>query len=481
MNIEGKVARGVSWLALFKFVSQFFSWLVTIIVARLLLPEDYGLMAMATIITGYAEIFSELGLGAAIIQRPNLNKTDLSSIFWFTMIVSLFFCLFSFAVAPITAHIFNEPRVLPLTQAVSVIFIISGLQIVPLNLLKKDLNFKTVGFIEMIGSMVACGSMLIMAYCGAGVWTLLGGRMINGVTRVLMLYYHALWRPSFHFRFKEAASYIRFGIVVSVSQSFYYLFEKSDKFFAGRAWSSQLVGYYSFAQQLALIPTEKIVSLINQVSFTAFSKLQDDKEAFNQLYLKIVEFTSTIVFPLYVGGFLVADELIVLLIGQQWLPAVFLFKFLCLAQIPRSINAINNFVHISRGEPNLGLFINVVLSISMAISFYFAVQFGLNAIVLPWLTTYSLICFGWIVFTVKKIEVNFFSYLTRLFHPAMATTIMLLAVIIIKKYLYGIETVLEYKVIVLVATVVIGGFVYIGYFMLFNRHIFSMIKNLKKA
>ena len=168
MSIEGKLTRGVSWLALFKTLSQSFSWIVTIVVARLLVPEDYGLMAMATIITGYAEIFSELGLGAAIIQRPDLKKKDMSSIFWFAMGVSLFFVLFCFLAAPVTARIFHEPRILPLTQAVSVVFLISGLRIVPLNLLKKDLNFKTVGFIEMIGSVVSCCSMLVMAYFGQG-------------------------------------------------------------------------------------------------------------------------------------------------------------------------------------------------------------------------------------------------------------------------------------------------------------------------
>lgn len=481
MSVEARLIKGVSWLAMFKLLSQSFSWVVTIIVARWLLPEDYGLMAMATIITGYAEIFSELGLGAAIIQRPDLKKKDLSSIFWFAMFIAVCLALFCFVAAPITAQLFNEPRVLPLTQAVSVIFVIAGLQIVPLNLLKKDLNFKSVGLIEMVGSIVACCSMLVLAYCGAGVWTLLGGRIINGTTRVSLLYYRASWWPVIHFNFKEAVSYLRFGIVVAASQSFYYLFEKSDKFFAGRVWNSQMVGYYSLAQQLALIPTEKVVSLINQVSFTAFSQLQDDKGEFNELYLKVVEFTSIIVFPLYVGGFLVGEELIVLLLGHQWLPIVFLFKFLCLAQIPRAINAINNFVHIARGEPGLGLYINLIMTVGMGISFYFAVQKGLHAIVVPWLTTYVLACLGWIIFTVKRIEVGLYNYVARLLHPFLATVVMFWVINTLKKYLYSTGTVFDNRLIVLVASVVVGGIFYVSYFLLFNRQALTMIRNLRKA
>lgn len=480
MSIESKLAKGVSWLALFKTLSQSFSWLVTIIVARLLVPEDYGLMAMATIITGYAEIFSELGLGAAIIQRSDLQKNDVSSIFWFAMGISFVFALFCFVAAPVTANLFHEPRILPLTQAVSVIFLISGLRIVPLNLLKKDLNFKKVGFIEMIGSVVSCSSMLVMAYFGAGVWTLLGGRIINGITRVLLLFYYTSWRPSFYFNWKEVILYIHFGLVVSISQSCYYLFEKSDRFFAGRAWNSQLVGYYSLALQLASIPTEKVVSLINQVSFTAFSQLQNDQERFNSLYLKIVGITSTIILPLYVGGYMVGEELIIVLLGSKWLSVVFLFKFLCLAQIPRSTNAINNFVHISRGEPQLSLYINIVLAISMSVSFYLAVQNGLEAMVIPWITTYTLVCAGWIIFTIKRIGVSFFSYCTRLFHPIVATGAMFLSITLVKNY-YSLVVIGEHRLIVLVGSIIVGAFVYFSYFMIFNKQIFQSLKTLRKG
>ena len=442
----------------------------------------FGLMAMATIITGYAEVFSELGIGAAIIQRSTIKENELASVFWFGLILSVFFALFCFVAAPITAHMFNEPRVLPLTKAVAIIFIISGVQIVPVNLLKKDLNFKAIGLIEMVGAIVACCTMVLMAHFGAGVWTLLSGPIMNGFTKMLMVYHRTEWKPSIHFNFKEALSFIQFGIIVAASRSFYYMFEKSDKFFAGRVWSSQLIGYYSFAQQLAMIPTEKIVSLINQVSFSAFSQLQNDKDEFNKLYLKIIEFTAIIVLPLYIGSFLVAEELIIFLIGQQWLPAVVLFKFLCLAQIPRSINAVNNFVHISRGEPKLSLYINVVLTISMAISFYFAVQKGLNAIVIPWVTTYALISCGWIVFTLKKIGLNFSAYIISLLHPAIATAIMFLTVTISKRFFYSTIIDLEgdLRLLVLVSSIIFGGGTYVGYFLLFNRQVLKTIKNLRK-
>ena len=222
------------------------------------------------------------------------------------------------------------------------------------------------------------------------------------------------------------------------------------------------------------------MSLINQVSFTAFSQLQHDKDKFNSLYLKIVGIITTIILPLYVGGFMVGEELILLFLGQKWLSAIFLFKFLCLAQIPRAINAINNFVHISRGEPQLSLFVNIALAISMAVSFYFAVQYSFEAMVVPWVTTYALVCIGWILFTIKRIGVSFVSYCTRLIHPILATGSMYLAIFFVKKYCTFVVDG-DGHLIVLLSSVIVGAFVYLSYLMIFDRKKFQVLKTLRKG
>ena len=188
MSVEIKAVKGATWLAIFKFSSQVVSWVATVIVARLLVPDDYGLMAMATIITGYAFIFNELGLGQAIIQSPRVTEKQLSSVFWFSMLLSLFFALFALLVAYPTAFIFNETRVVPLTQTTSILFILSGLQIVPQALLRKEMEFSSIVYIDMIGALVSCICMVIIANLGAGVWTLIGGHIIRSFTRLVLLY-----------------------------------------------------------------------------------------------------------------------------------------------------------------------------------------------------------------------------------------------------------------------------------------------------
>jgi O-antigen/teichoic acid export membrane protein len=468
MSIEKIAFKGASWLALFRFISQLFSWSVTVIVARILTPDDYGLMAMATIITGYAMLFNELGLGAAIIQRNDISEKELSSVFWFSMVVSALFALSTFAVAYPTAWIFNEPRVVPITMTVSVIFIINGLQIVPSSLMKKEMNFKTFGMIEMIGIIISCCGMLLIATLGGGVWTLIGGYIIKGIINLILFYVYQGWFPGFHFNFLEVKHFISFGILVSLGGSFHYIFVQSDRFFAGRAWASTILGYYAFACQLALIPTDKIVTLINQVSFSVFSKLKDSKEEFNRFYLNINKMTATLVLPLFIGGYLVGEEIIKLLLNEQWWPIITLFQYLCLAQIITSLNAVNNFVHTAQGRPIWRLYFYATCAILMSVSFYFAVQHGMNAILIPWFTTYLCICIAWVILTLRQIQIPVSIYVKNLYIPICATSFMAVAVLFSGVLFDGTLIKVESRIFALTIKIVSGAVAYIGFLLIYD-------------
>lgn len=453
------------------------SWMATVIVARILSPSDYGLMEMATIITGYAFIFNELGLGQAIIQSPTVTKEQLSSVFWFSMLLSLFFALFALIVAYPTALIFNEPRIIPLTQTTSILFIFSGLQIVPQSMLRKEMRFKTIGYMDMMSVLVSCISMIIIAKLGGGVWTLIGGHVIRSFTRFIFLYSVTGWRPLISFHLHQAKHFIQFGIVVAVGRSFFYMYEKSDRFFAGRIWPAQSLGLYSFALQLAMIPTEKIVPIINQVSYSAFAALQHEKGRFNAYYLNTAKITATVVFPLYIGGFLVGGDLIKILLTEQWHPMIPLFRYLCLLQILVSMTAVNGFVHSAQGRPGTNIILNVLLATLMPLSFYFAVQHGVNAILIPWFTTYIIINVGWSIYTFRKINISLISYLESIKKPSIASLIMASFILLIDNILGALSShIPAYKS--LAVAVITGISVYTFFLWKFDREMIKVIRSL---
>lgn len=473
-SVEVRAAKGATWLAIFNFSAQAVSWVATIIVARLLAPDDYGLMEMATIITGYAFIFNDLGLGQAIIQRPTVTRVQLSSIFWFSLLLSFFFALFALLIAYPTALIFNEPRVIPITQTTSILFILSGLQIIPQTLLNKEMRFQGIGFANMMGVLVSCISMVIIAKLGGGVWTLIGGHIIRSFTRLVVVYYITGWWPKFCFHFLETKRFIQFGVLVAIARSLFYVNEKSDRFFAGRAWPAQSLGLYSFALQLAMIPTEKIVPIINQVSYAAFAALQHEKERFNAYYLNITKVIATLTFPLFIGGFWLGNDLIKVFLTEQWYPMIPLFRYLCLAQVVVSMGAVNGIVHSAMGRPGRSITLNVIRIIFMPASFFIAVQHGVNAILIPWLTIYLTITITWLFYTLLKINISIISYLSSLKIPFIATTIMLF-VIIFSEYIIGTTLSFVSTYVTLALDILIGAIVYVFTLWKLDK---SLIKNL---
>jgi len=472
------VFKGASWLAYYKLISQLFSWVITIIVARILLPDDYGLSAMATIITSYAELFSGLGLAHSIIHQSKLSERELSSVFWFGLGVSMIFALSCIPFSYLTAYIFDEDRVIPLTQATAVIFLLSGLQLVPGSLLRKELNFKTIGMIEMKSTIISCIGMLIIANLGGGVWTLIGGRIIRAFAVTIFVYRSTQWRPTFNFNFAEAKHHLSFGVIVALGGTLFYVFEASDKYFAGRAWSVTELGYYLFALQLSNIPTIKVVSLLNMVSFPAFSKLKDDAKELKRFYLKVIKITAVIVFPLFIGGFLIGEELIKTLLDEKWYPMIHLFEFLCLVQIITSLTSVNNQLYIAQGRPKMALYFDGFLAVTMPLSFYFAVQYGLSAILYPWFTTYLLASIGWILIALNNLNINLVEYIKNISTAIIGTLLIALSVLTLSKITDGYIT---HEAILLLVMTIIPGVIYLTYFWIFDKPLINAIKTIRKS
>jgi O-antigen/teichoic acid export membrane protein len=335
--------------------------------------------------------------------------------------------------------------------------------------MKKKIAFKKVGAIEMTAGLISCACMLAIAYYGGGVWTLLLGHIIRSFTNLLLVFFLQSWRPTFCFNFHEVKSYLNFGIVIAIARTFRYLFEKADIFFAGLVWSTSTLGLYSFALVLAKIPTEKIVSIIMQVSFSAFSELQHDKDEFNRFYLNINKLIAMLVLPLFVGGFVAGEELIRVFLDDQWIPIIFLFRILCISQIFLAMTAINNHVHSAQGRPGWSLCYSVVCALAMSVSFYFAVKHGINAILIPWLSTFPIICMIFIIVTLKKIKIGLFEYVKKISMPIAASIFMAFMVILTQKTILFFPPVFGEEWVILGAKMILGALSYLGFLFVFDK------------
>ncbi|MFZ3136296.1 MAG: lipopolysaccharide biosynthesis protein [Thermodesulfovibrionales bacterium] len=481
MSFARKAAKSGLWFTGFRTISQTFSWIITIVIARILVPEDYGLMSMASILTGYVAIFSELGLGAAIIQKQDISKKELSSIFWFSMIVGTLFSIVSFGLAYPTAWIFNEPRIIPITQLISVLFIIGATMIVPYNILTRDVRFKEIGLIQMIAIIISSLSMLLMAKAGYGVWTLIHGTIIQRCTNVMLIFIKTKWCPQLHFNFREVTSFLTFGLNVAGSSSLFYLFQKSDKFIVGKMFNAQYLGFYSFAMQLASIPTEKIVSIVSQVSFPVFSRYQNDLTKCKDMYLRLIKYIALMVAPLFFGGAFWGEEIIFTFLGDKWMPITFVFRLICLSQFVISVTVINNIIHNAQGRPQWVLIFHSFNAILLPAAIFVAGKYGFNALAIPWVTIYPAVCIIWTWITLRKLEIPVVTYLKAYKTPLLATAFMIVGV----KGFYYFLTTLEFSSnnfnSSFLQKILLGSIFYLSYLMVFEKKAIKELWNLRKG
>lgn len=477
--IERRVASAASYLFMFKGISQLVSWVFTFLVARILVPSDYGLMTMATTITSYAAIFSNLGLGSAIVQRKSVNQQELSSVFWFSVVFGCFMGFVAYLLSYPTSLLFHEPRVLALTKTVAILFIIEGIQIVPLSLLMRNLQFKLSGFTESMGVILSTIAIYLFALAGFGVWSLLYGYILKSIFNLCLYFYFSKWKPSMYLDLANVKGYVSFGIKVMVGGTISHSIRFVERFFTGRSWSVDQFGQFGFAKELSNLPTQRIVALINDVSFSGFAKLQDDLTRFKSMYLKIIKVTSTLVFPVFLGGFIIGDELIRVLLNEKWYPMITIFRFLCLTQIVVSINAINNSVHTALGKPDYVIIYNVFIFLSFIITYYLFLTPQLESILIPYFITFVVFNIGWIIFSLRKLKIPYLTYTKQIVHPLVASIIMGLVVFISDKASDSIDLSIS-TLLLLITKVVLGLIAYIGYYLLFARSELVMVQKFFK-
>lgn len=478
MSILKKAFKGAIWLSSFRAAAQLFSWATTIVIAHILVPRDYGLMGMATVLTGFAALFSDLGLGAAIIQRKEVSQKELSSLFWFLVLWGILLGLICFVLAYPTVAIFKERRLLRITQSVSLLYIIGSFTIVPFNILNRSLRFKAIGFIEATSVIVSCLAMISIAKAGGGVWTLIGGHVIRQLVRLGLVFLTVHWRPSLLFNLAMIRPYVSFGLNVAGSRVLNYLYNRSPIFFGGRALGDHLLGFYCLASDLALIPRDKIISLINRIAFPVFSRYQDDQLEFNWFYLRVTKLIAMITFPIFFGVFFTADLLIPVVLGEKWRPTVFMFKMLCVNQLIFCLTIPNNLANNAQNRPHWTLYRDLISAILLPYCFYVAARHGLNALVIPWVTVDPLIRLGFTLITIRKMGISAFEYAKNLLHPFLATVSMCFVLWLIR---HMSACTIHSSGLILSLTILSSAVTYLAYMVAFQRHVLAYLWNMSKA
>lgn len=365
------------WSAVGKVGTLTINFLSNLVLARLLMPEDFDCIGMLAIFLAVSNIFIQGGLGAALIQKKNPTKMDYSTVFYWNLVFSVVFYLILFAIAPFVARFYELPILQPMLRVQSSVLIIQSFAIVQITQLQKRMNFRALAIRNMAAALAGTLIAIPLALRGYGAWSLVASAITAAIVNVLLLWILSEWRPSLEFSFASLKGLFSFGGLMLLSSLAETLYVNLQGLIIGKRFPAGNLGYYMQAKKLEEVPVTGLSSIVNEVTFPAFATLQDDP---NRLLEGVRKSTKALVFlnfPMMILLIIIALPLITLLYGAKWETSVPYFQILCISGLIYTINTLNTNVIKALGKGKIYFLIQIIKRIIGIAMIFTGMTFGI--------------------------------------------------------------------------------------------------------
>jgi len=376
-TLRQSVLRGIAWKVASQFFGQFFQLLVALILARLLVPRDYGLAAMVLVFAALVPIFADLALGAALVQRRELTEADRSTVFWTGTAVGAAFTILGVALSGFVADFYGEPEVRALFAALSISFVVTALGTTQRALLTREMDFKTLELMVMAANAVGGIVGVAAAFLGYGAWAIVGQQIVIAVVSTLLIWFASPWRPHLVFSRASLRSMLAFSGNVFLTRILFYLNRNADNLLIGRYLGPTALGPYALAYNVMLAPISRLTWPIVEVFFPAFSQLQNDPERIAGAWVRVNRVIGAITVPAMLGLVVVAPEFVNVVLGERWEDAIPVIRLLAWVGLLQSLQGLNSSILQARDRTNLLLRYAVVVLIASLTAFGVGVQWGI--------------------------------------------------------------------------------------------------------
>jgi len=455
-DLRQKAIKGVVWSAIQNWGRQAIAFIVFALLARLLGPEAFGLVASASIFLGLISIFLDQGFSAAIIQRKELEPEHLDTAFWTNIGIGLLMTVFSITAAELVANFFRQPELTPVIRWLSLSFIITSLSSTQEAIFQRKLDFKPLALRELAG---VCASGLVgvtMAYMGFGIWSLVSQQLVNGLVRVLLLWWASDWRPRLNFSTKHFCQLFSFGINIVGINLLSFISTRGDNLLIAYFLGPVALGYYSIAYRILEIVTQLFIGVITPISLPIFSRLQQDIEKTRQALYRAVQLSNLIGIPIFLGLSALAPELVVVLFEEKWASSIPVMQILNLIGILYTGFYFNGPVIMAAGKSSWKLGLDFIKTIGYFIAFAITVRWGIVAVAAGYVLTGYLMSTITIWFLKKIIHINLITYLQQYVAPLAASLVMVSAILSTKYFLSNFISL----PILLLTSILVGAIVY---------------------
>lgn len=394
-SLKERAISGMVWSSVQKFGTISISFIANLILARLLLPADFGSIGMLIVFIALSDTLIDGGFGSALIQKKTPTNTDYSTVFYWNILLAVFLYLFLFLASPYIADFYSIIELSDLLRVLGAILLINSFNIIQTNILIKQLRFKVLAKRDLISTTIGSIIGVSLAYNDFGAWSLVASILVSGVIKSILLWTTCRWRPQPIFSWDSFKSLFRFGSFMFMSNMTEKLFTHLHALIIGKVFSASSLGYFTQASKLESVPASSLSAIVNQVTFPIFSSLQDDLERVRNAVRKNLKAIVFINFPLMVLLIVVAKPLIIILYTDKWLESVPIFQILCVAAMLHYSNTLNTNVIKSAGLGKLFFKLQLMKRAIALVVLIIGLQFGFLGMI------WSVVVYNYIYFFIN--------------------------------------------------------------------------------
>jgi O-antigen/teichoic acid export membrane protein len=380
LEFRAKVYSGVVWSLVHTWGAQAVNLLVIIVLARLLTPEMFGLVALASVFVSLVKSYVDQGLSTALVQRKELEPEHFDVVFWASIVVGLSCTIATALAAPLIAAAFKNQELEQVVRGLSIVFLLDGLSVVQQAVLRRNLAFRMIA----VRSLAAVGAGGIVgvtsALAGFEVMSLVLQQITVAFVGAVVLWFSVAWRPRFSFSIKHARDLVAFGYNILGIRLLTFATRRSDDLLIGYFLGAVLLGYYVVAYKLYKVMLDVLAAVVSRVALPALSHLQADVKAFRSGVLQATRLVATVAFPFFLGVAVLANAVVPVMFGSQWTPAVPVVQILSIGGIAQCISLIFQQALIAFGRPGTALRVLLASSTAMLIGFAITVNSGIVAV-----------------------------------------------------------------------------------------------------
>lgn len=437
-DMKKKSVHGGMITMLSQGVSIAFQLASTVILARLLSPDDYGIIAMVMAITGFAGLFRDLGLSAAAIQKDTLSHAQMSNLFWLNIGMGGGLTIALAVAAPLVANFYNNEELVPLTQLLSTSFIINSFGTLHGALMQRDLQFGRKAICSIVGFLVMLAVSVVLAWLGKAYWALAWGTIAGAIVTSILFFAFSSFRPGLWTRGAGVRPMLKFGANITAFDFVNYFHRNLDNILIGRVWGVDALGFYSRAYSLLMLPINSLRGPLNTVGFPALSRLQEEPSAYRSYFYQLTNVLALASMPLTAFLFIGAAPIVHLVLGTQWDGIVPIFSILAAAAFVQPVITLWGMICLSRGMGKRYLCLGIFNTICSAIGFICGLPWGALGVAAGYAIATYLTAYPILVWAFRDTPLCFADFLKAIIRPLSASLITALPAYLIASALSNV-------------------------------------------